>query len=158
TKVWRRFGSRKQNRGLIRPTYLRAAAICLALLVLPNIVGAAALKPESANAAEFSDKPLPSDRITPLGVRVQVLLDRSHFSPGEIDGKYGENAKKALRAHAEAQQLPTSGELSQELWQKLAGDDRPVLTQYTISPKDTSGPFLHKLPGRMEDMKHLAHL
>ena len=48
------------------------------------------------------------DKPTPAGVRLQVLLDRAHFSPGEIDGKFGENAKKALRAYAEAQQLPSS--------------------------------------------------
>jgi lipoprotein-anchoring transpeptidase ErfK/SrfK len=137
---------------------LRGAWICLALALLPSIAGAAALKPESVNSAELSDKPPSADRITPLAVRAQVLLDRAHFSPGEIDGKFGENAKKALQAYAEAQQLSTSGELSQDIWQKLAGDDRPVLTQYTISPKDISGPFLEKLPGKMEDMKNLNHL
>jgi lipoprotein-anchoring transpeptidase ErfK/SrfK len=158
TKVCRQFRSTKQDCGLIRLMHLGAAWIGLALLLLPNIADAAALKPESVNSAAFSDKPPAADRITPLGVRVQVLLDRAHFSPGEIDGKFGENAKKALRAYAEAQKLPTPSELSQELWQKLAGDDRPALTQYTIGPKDISGPFLSKLPGRMEDMKNLDHL
>ena len=158
SKVCRRFGSTKQNHGLIRLMPVGAACIGVALLLSPASLFSAELKPESVNSAEWSDKPPSADRITPLGVRIQILLDRSHFSPGEIDGKFGENAKKALRAYAEAHQLSTSGELSQELWQKLASDDRPVLTQYTISAKDVAGPFLHNLPSKMEDMKHLAHL
>lgn len=117
-----------------------------------------ALKPDSVNSAEWSDKPPAADRITPLGIRVQVLLDRAHFSPGEIDGKFGENARKALRAYAETQQVSGTGELSQQLWQKLGADDRPVLTQYTIDPKDVAGPFLDKLPSRMQDLKYLPHL
>jgi lipoprotein-anchoring transpeptidase ErfK/SrfK len=135
-----------------------AISICIAVALTPAIAAAIELKPESVNSAEYSDKPLSADRISPLVVRVQVLLARAHFSPGEIDGKFGENAKKALRAYGEAQQQSTSGELSHELWQKLASDDRPVLTQYTISAKDVAGPFLYKLPSKMEDMKHLAHL
>jgi lipoprotein-anchoring transpeptidase ErfK/SrfK len=157
-KVGRRFGSTGQNHGLIRLMRLGAACIGLALLLSPASLLSAELKPESVNSAEYSDKPPSADRITPFGVRIQVLLDRAHFSPGEIDGKFGENAKKALRAYADAQQPSTPGELSRELFQKLASDDRPVLTQYTTTPKDVSGPFLHKLPGRMEEMKHLEHL
>jgi lipoprotein-anchoring transpeptidase ErfK/SrfK len=156
SKDCRRFGSGWQHRGLVRLTALGTISICIALS--PAIAAAIELKPESVNSAEWSDKPPSADRISPLAVRVQVLLGRAHFSPGEIDGKFGENAKKALRAYAEAQQLPAAGELSQEVWQKLANDDRPVLTQYTISPKDVAGPFLQKLPSKMEDMKHLAHL
>lgn len=33
-------------------------------------------------------------------LRVQVLLDRAHFSPGQIDGRIGSNAGAALEAYA----------------------------------------------------------
>lgn len=118
------------------------------------------LSPDQIEKAELSSKSPSSERITALGIRLQVLLDRAHFSPGEIDGKFGENAKKALRAYAEAQQLPTSGEsgITQEIWQKLSADNLPILTQYTITAKDVRGPFLSKLPTTMEDMKALPAL
>ena len=115
------------------------------------------LKPDSIDSAQWSAK-LPADSITPLAVRLQVLLDRSHFSPGEIDGKFGENAKKALQAYAEAQQLPFTGALTEELWQRLAADQQGVLTQYTITRKDVAGPFLKKLPAKMEQLKDIKQL
>jgi len=91
-------------------------------------------------------------------VRFQVLLDRAHFSPGEIDGKFGENAKKALRAYAEAKNLPSSDGLTDDIWKALQSDDRPVTTTYTLSDKDISGPFLNKIPAKLEDMKDLPRL
>jgi lipoprotein-anchoring transpeptidase ErfK/SrfK len=118
---------------------------------------AAELSAERVNTAEFSGKP-PPEEVSPLGVRLQVLLARAHFSPGEIDGKFGENAKKALRAYAEAQQLSSADRLTGEIWQRLRGDDRPVLTGYDVTEKDVAGPFLAKLPAKMEDMKHLGRL
>jgi lipoprotein-anchoring transpeptidase ErfK/SrfK len=118
----------------------------------------AELDTNAINVAEPSGKALPDSKPTPLGVRVQVLLDRAHFSPGEIDGKFGENAKKALRAFAEAQQLPSASSLSEDVWKKLATDAKPVMTKYTITEKDVAGPFLGKLPGKMEDMKDIPKL
>ena len=83
------------------------AIVVVAVLAAGSAL-AAELSPDAINSAEPSKKSLSQDKATPAGVRLQVLLDRVHFSPGEIDGKFGENARKALRAYAEAQQLPSA--------------------------------------------------
>jgi lipoprotein-anchoring transpeptidase ErfK/SrfK len=119
---------------------------------------AAGMNVHAINSAEPSRKAFSKETPTAAGVRLQVLLDRAHFSPGEIDGKFGENAKKALRAFAEAQQLPSSDDVTDEVWKKLTADDRPVITSYTVAEKDVAGPFLRKLPTRMEEMKDIPHL
>jgi lipoprotein-anchoring transpeptidase ErfK/SrfK len=135
---------------------------CIVIGLIAACVASAALGAEmnaaAINSAEPSKKTLSNGKPTPAGIRLQVLLDRAHFSPGEIDGKFGENAKKALRAYEEAQQLPSSDEVGADVWAKLASDDRSVITNYTISDKDVAGPFLHKLPAKMEDMKDIPKL
>ncbi|WP_245330558.1 L,D-transpeptidase family protein [Bradyrhizobium sp. AS23.2] len=110
------------------------------------------------DSAQPSKKTLSNEKPTPAGVRLQVLLDRAHFSPGEIDGKFGENARKALRAYAEARQLPSSDELTEDVWKALQADDRPLTARYTITDKDVAGPFLRMLPSKMEDMKNIPKL
>jgi hypothetical protein len=89
---------------------------------------------------------------------MQILLDRARFSPGQIDGRFGENAQKALRAYEEAQHLPGSDDVIAEVWSKLAADDQPVIANYNVEEKDVAGPFLHKLPTKMEDMKAISKL
>src|SRR6185437_11991706 len=118
------------------------AFLILILLLASSRLDAATLEVDAVNSAEPSGNSLPADKPTAIGTRLEVLLDRAHFSPGEIDGKFGENAKKALRAYTEAQGEPSSGDLSAAIWKKLAADAQPVLTNYTITEKDVSGPFL----------------
>ena len=134
---------------------------CLALIIALTatpLVRAAELGPDAVNSAEPSGKPLSTDKPTPIGIRLQVLLDRAHFSPGEIDGKFGENAKKALRAYAEAQQLPSAETLTDDIWKKLIADSQPSLRNYTIAEKDVAGPFLKKVPNKLEEMRGIPKL
>ncbi|OKO73436.1 ErfK/YbiS/YcfS/YnhG [Bradyrhizobium sp. AS23.2] len=119
---------------------------------------AAGMDAAAIDSAQPSKKTLSNEKPTPAGVRLQVLLDRAHFSPGEIDGKFGENARKALRAYAEARQLPSSDELTEDVWKALQADDRPLTARYTITDKDVAGPFLRMLPSKMEDMKNIPKL
>jgi lipoprotein-anchoring transpeptidase ErfK/SrfK len=135
---------------------LLVAAIFTTWLAFPAI--AASLDAAAINGAELHSK-LSTDDVDPVVVKAQVLLDRAQFSPGEIDGKLGENAQKALRAFAEAKGLPAGKTLTPELWTALAGTGNdPVIAEYTVSEADAKGPFLEKLPAKMEDMKGLKAL
>lgn len=120
---------------------------------------AADLKPDAINNATFSGKLPGDDKATALAVKVQVLLDRAHFSPGEIDGLFGDNVEKALRAYAEAGNLPSGKVLTPELWARLdQGSPAAIIGDYTLTDQDVKGPYLDKLPVKMEEMKSLKRL
>jgi lipoprotein-anchoring transpeptidase ErfK/SrfK len=132
-------------------------ALSLSLLAATPLA-AAELNAESINAANFAGK-LPTDsKISPLAVKVQVLLDRVHFSPGEIDGLFGDNVEKALQAFAEANALPSGKALTPEIWAKLQTAGDAVMSDYVLTEADVKGPYIDKLPTKMEEMKSLASL
>jgi lipoprotein-anchoring transpeptidase ErfK/SrfK len=128
-----------------------------AFVSLPAL--AAEVKPDNINAANFTGKVPSEDRVSALAVKVQVLLDRAGFSPGEIDGKFGENVEKALQAFTETNHLAPGKVLTPEIWAKLqpAGGD-PVITDYVLTDQDLKGPYIEKLPVKMEEMRSLKAL
>jgi len=129
------------------------ATVVSSCLVVPAL--AARLDAAAINNAEYSAK-LSTDSIEPAAIRIQVLLDRARFSPGEIDGKFGENAEKALKAFAEAKGLKPANALNEDVWNALvAGNADAAVVEYRIDDSDVKGPFLEKLPKKMEDLKRL---
>ena len=133
------------------------AIVWLAWLALPAM--AAGIDSAAVNNAEYRARQPKGDKIDPVVVKLEVLLDRARFSPGEVDGRLGENAQKALRAFAEAKGLAFDKALTPEIWKALADSDTDaIITDYKIADGDVKGPFLARLPAKMDDMKELKAL
>jgi lipoprotein-anchoring transpeptidase ErfK/SrfK len=74
-------------------------------------------------------------------VRAQILLDRARFSPGEIDGVYGDDFGIAVKGYQENHGLKPTGTIDPEMWRLLNTDSGPLLLTYTITRADEKGPF-----------------
>lgn len=118
----------------------------LRLWLLASLVYSAAA---SAQAPPISPDEVNQPTTAPLKMgmrgaavlRAQVLLDRAHFSPGEIDSVFGGNLRKAVIAYQEAHKLEPSGVIDADLWHALDADSEPILIPYEITQEDVAGPF-----------------
>jgi lipoprotein-anchoring transpeptidase ErfK/SrfK len=136
----------------------RAVAVAT-LMVLGQPVWASELTADAINDAGFTETAGFPDKISPLVVKAEMLLDRAGFSPGQIDGKWGDNSIKAMTAFAAANNLPPGKTLTPEIWAKLQTvSSEPILASYAVTQKDVKGPYVKKIPAKMESMKPLKSL
>lgn len=113
---------------------------------------AAGAQPTPQAASNAARKP---DRTALL--RAQVLLDRAHFSPGEIDAAFGSNMRQALLGYQKAMGLAVSGSLDPATWAALNRDRAAILTPYTISDANVAGPFT-PIPADMQGKSRMPAL
>ncbi len=90
-------------------------------------------------------------------VRAQILLARSHFSCGQIDGNFGTNLEKTAMAFQQERKLPVTGNVDSATWASLNADRAPLLISYTISEDDEKGPFV-QVPKDMMQQAKLPYL
>ena len=99
------------------------------------------------------ERPLSRGDRGPAVLRAQVLLDRAHFSPGEIDAAMGDNTVRAAAAYDAANGIDASVPISDQTWKALDRDRGPVVVPYMITPQDVAGPFLPIPDDMMEKAK-----
>ena len=90
-------------------------------------------------------------------LRLQVLLDRAHFSPGEIDGYVGGNTRRAVAAFNRARRLKGGERVDGKTWAALNRDAAPVVVPYVLTAEDVAGQF-EKLPVETPDRAKLSAL
>jgi lipoprotein-anchoring transpeptidase ErfK/SrfK len=141
--------------------FARFAITILALAALGN-AAAAGRAPRTAqlniDAIEAAATPVVTRGAHGAAVvRAQVLLDRAWFSPGEIDGTFGENMRRALTAFQQAHALEPTGRIDGATWEALRAADAPILTRYTITGQDVAGPFT-PIPADIDERAKLPRL
>ena len=94
----------------------------------------------------------------PLAIKLQILLDRAHTSPGLIDGREGKNVENAIRSFEERSHLPVDGRLDSRVWELLQHDTKDVLVRYELQADDLKGPFVERIPTDFAEMARMERL
>ena len=115
-------------------------AVLIACAAGTSSVAAQLLAPDTLSETERA-QPIAPKMKGSIVLRAQVLLDRAHFSSGEIDAAYGQNLSHAIRGFQKANGLQNTGIIDAPTWAVLNTDTAPILVSYTILDADVAGPF-----------------
>ena len=93
----------------------------------------------------------------PRVARAQILLDRARFSPGEIDGRYGDDLGIAVKGYQENHGLKPTGIIDAATWTLLNRDHGRLLMTYVITAADEKGPFV-PIPKTAEEQAQMKSM
>jgi lipoprotein-anchoring transpeptidase ErfK/SrfK len=148
--------------------------LLLVLMAVPALAGAQTRDSATAVAALYARANTPLTRFParipaqgPTALHIQILLDRAHFSPGIIDGAWGNNAARALAFYADpggnarllGRTPPGLATVTKQTYERLrrAGGEKPMLRRYVLTQADVSGPFT-AIPSKVYDQAKLKCL
>jgi lipoprotein-anchoring transpeptidase ErfK/SrfK len=134
--------SEASSANLVRATRL-SWALAGAIVAVPFAALAApqtGLTVDAVNDATLAT-PVDANAAAAAVLRAQVLLDRAHFSPGEIDARFGSNTRAAIAGFQRSRGLQATGAIDAETWAALNADTADVLVRYTVTEADAAGPF-----------------
>src|SRR5688572_24979850 len=127
--------------------------------ILSLLIGTAGLA-QTPSGRSGAARPVPTSGAAEDTLAVQVMLDRSGFSPGEIDGRAGANLKRAITAFQRARGLGESGQIDEQTRQQLteATGNQPTLIEYVVREADVAGPFTPNIPTDLVAQSKLERL
>jgi len=135
-----------------------AGGALLLLLVLPmHAATPASISAAAVNKAGNLPVLTASAHRSAAVARAQILLDRAHFSPGEIDGRFGATMRGAIAAFNGAQGLKDGARVGAATWKALNRDSAPAIVPYTLTASDVAGPFT-RIPEETADKAKLPVL
>ncbi len=133
-----------------------AAFLASAACAQPSIAAAPLFAVDTVNSIERL-KPVVARSKGSSVLRAQILLDRAHFSSGEIDGAFGSNMREAIAGYQKQNSLEVTGTVNAVTWAALNADSAIALISYTITDADVAGPF-EPVPEQMEDKAKMPAL
>ncbi len=114
----------------------------LLVFVIPLHAATKSFSAAAVNAATNRPILTVSPKRSASVTRAQILLDRAHFSAGEIDGRLGGNMRGAIAAFNRSRKIKDGTRVSAATWKALNLDTAPAIVPYTLTAEDVAGPFI----------------
>jgi lipoprotein-anchoring transpeptidase ErfK/SrfK len=141
----------------LRNVLILSGSALLFVVVVPMHAATNSVSAAAVNKASGHPVLTASSQRSASVARAQILLDRAHFSPGEIDGRFGATMGGAVAAFNRSRKISGGARVSAATWKALNRDTAPAIVSYTLTAADVAGPFT-KIPEEMADKAKLPAL